>query len=189
VRTLDRDRRHDPASPALLCHPTIGETMMLQFSTDDTWIRELVHAISRRDRTRAEPYPVGVGGGWQADVWRDDLSEALTKRVALLAIRMRTNSTHRVLPDQTWTDVTVRLARLIGSFERDPPWVALRTSARTVNLIARTPRTPTMPSLIEFQRDVEQRYGLLTPAPSTMVAPTIAGSAAPTTRQARSHHR
>ena len=61
--------------------------MILQISTDDTWIRELVQAISRCDRTRAQPYPVGAGGGWQADTWRDDLTEALTKRVALLTHR------------------------------------------------------------------------------------------------------
>lgn len=125
----------------------------------------------------------------QADTRRDDFSHGLTNRVALLAIGMRTNTSDRVLPDQTWTDITVRLARLIGSLEHDPPWAALRTEARTVNLIAQTRRPPTMQSLVEVQRDVEQRYGLITPTPSTMVAPTITGRVVPTMQQGRSHHR
>jgi hypothetical protein len=163
--------------------------MILQFSTDDTWIRKLVDAISRRDRTRAEPYAVGAGGGWQADAWRDDLGVALAERVALLAIGMRTNSTDRVLADQTWTDITHRLARLIGSLERDPPWVALRTGGRTVHLLAETRRPPTVVSLVAFSRDFEQRYGLRTSTPSTTGAPTITGRTAPTAQQGRSHHR
>jgi hypothetical protein len=92
----------------------------------------------------SEPHPVAAGGAWQIDTWRDDLAQARAAGRPLIGIDIRSAPADRVLQNQTWTDIALRLARHRGLLD-DRPWVAIRTGEQSVVLVAQTDRRPPHP--------------------------------------------
>jgi hypothetical protein len=139
------------------------EPIMILRTHSDHATNELVITLIADFDVDSATHAVGAGGGWQIDTWRDDLTQTLMDGQTMFAVGMRTALIDRILADQTWTDIAHRLARHPGVLDGDQPWVAIRIGEGSIRLFAPGDRPPSIPTLDDFGRDIEERYGLTPP--------------------------
>jgi hypothetical protein len=99
-----------------------------------------------------------------------ELTQARAARIPLIGIGIRTAPADRVLQNQTWTDIALRLARHRGLFD-DRPWVAIRTGEQSVELVAQTDRRTPLAVLVELRDQVQRVYALTPTAQSARAFP------------------
>jgi hypothetical protein len=147
-------------------------------------IAELTHDAAPAGPPFAEQTVVAVNGAWWPRGWQQDLRDTAVAGRPVTAIGVQTATTERELTSRDWSGIARRLAHRCR-WQSDP-WVAVRTSARSMVLLASSTDRPSPQTLYQAAMSIAPLYGLTAPSSAAGATDQISPTQAPSPDAAES---
>jgi hypothetical protein len=140
-------------------------------------IAELTHDAAAAGPPFTEQTVVAVNGVWWPRGWQQDLRDSAVAGRPVTSIGVRTATTERELTSRDWSGIARRLAHRCRW--QSAPWVAVRTSAWSMVLLASSADRPSPQTLHQAAKVIAPLYGLTAPSSAAGATDQISQTQAP----------